>query len=176
MTEMTAAPASAAVRERASSLANEAMLTIALQVRRLGSKEPEDGTFIFRWWADLQFLIVSLRRLRRIAELASKVDDSSQSIKAAIETFDRALPYLAVMRNVGEHIDSYAIDHPKRHHTEVDRRYLQVGTWDGEVFTWLADKNELPLQLNVNDAKAAAVRLYSTVRELARPAPATVSR
>ncbi|MGA9760972.1 MAG: hypothetical protein WBQ14_00910 [Gaiellaceae bacterium] len=103
------------------------MLTIALQARRLGSKEPEDGTFIFRWWADL-------------------------------------------------HIDSYAIDHPKRHHTEVDRRQLQVGTWDGEIFTWLADKNKLPLQLNVNDAKAAAERLYSAVRELARPAHAPASR
>lgn len=55
----------AAALERAKSLANWACYTIALQRRRLQSGEPEDETFIFRWWADLEFLVVTLRRLRR---------------------------------------------------------------------------------------------------------------
>src|SRR5438105_1232151 len=102
------------------------MHTVALQVRRLSTTEPEDETFVGRWWADLQFLIVALRRLRRAAELALRADSRGGSVAAAIEAFDARLPGLLVMRNVGEHIDSYALDDPKRHHSEIDRRQLQV--------------------------------------------------
>src|SRR6185503_12268591 len=48
-------PSDAAILERASSLASEAMWTFAMQIRRLRSKEPEDKEFSLRWWADLQF-------------------------------------------------------------------------------------------------------------------------
>lgn len=75
-------PASDATRERAFSLANEAMYTVAPQVGRLGSSEPEDQVFIFRWCADLQFLIVALRRLRRAASLALQVPSVASEIKA----------------------------------------------------------------------------------------------
>ena len=54
----------AVIPERAKSFCNEACFTIALQHRRLKTTEPEDGVFVFRWHADLQFLIVALRRLR----------------------------------------------------------------------------------------------------------------
>jgi hypothetical protein len=161
-------PSQAAIRERAFSLANEAMFTVALQIRRLDSKEPEDESFIFRWWADLQFLIVVLRRLRRVAQLAAEADDASHSVHSAIEVFDAELPGLTTMRNVGEHIDAYALDDPKRHHPYVDRRQLQVGRWDGRTYTWLQDKSEQPLRLNVDEAKAAAERLYTTIRQLAK--------
>ena len=66
-------PSDAAIMERARSLANEAMFTLALQRRRIRSNGPEDDIFVMRWWADLQFLIVALRRLRRTAELAGRV-------------------------------------------------------------------------------------------------------
>ena len=65
-------PSDAAILERARSLATEAISTVALQRRRPRSTEPEDGVFVFRWWADLQFLIVALRRLRRAAQLAAR--------------------------------------------------------------------------------------------------------
>lgn len=57
--------------ERARSLANEATFTVALQRRRVRSKEPEDDAFVVRWWADRQLFIVALRRLRRAAEFAT---------------------------------------------------------------------------------------------------------
>jgi hypothetical protein len=126
-------PSDAAVAERAYSLCNEAVFTIALQCRRIRSVEPEDDTFVFRWWADLQFLIVALRRLRRSAQILSK----HAPIQNALRHFDLALPGLDRMRNVGEHIDAYAIDNPKCHHGEITRRALQVGHWDGTVFKWL---------------------------------------
>lgn len=115
-----------AMIERAWSLMNESMRAIDLQRRRLRSSEPEDADFIFRWWVDLQFLIVALRRLRRSAELATRVSTAKSIIADAIEQFDRELPMLQKMRNVGEHIDDYAVDSEKRRHKDVERFSLQV--------------------------------------------------
>lgn len=148
--------------ERACSLANEAILTIELQRRRLRSNEPEDCSFVFRWWADLQFLIVALRRLRRTSELASSVPSAKAEMNDAIKRFDESLPMLLTMRNVGEHVDDYALDSSRRRHKQVDRKMLQVGTWDGTTYTWLGET------LNVDDAHAAAVTLYSSIRRAAQ--------
>jgi hypothetical protein len=142
-------PSDAAILERAKSLCNEACFTIALQHRRLQTTEPEDEVFVMRWWADVQFLIVALRRLRRSAELAARVPSISGDLRAAIRKFDNALPTVAKMRNVGEHIDNYGVDAPKRHHPDIDRRQLQVGTWDGTVFRWLGS------ELDIDDAMQA---------------------
>jgi hypothetical protein len=87
-------PTDAGTAERARSLANEAVHMVALQRRRLQSDEPEDETFIFRRWADFQFLIVSLRRLRLAALLAAIPDSNRAVIKKAIIEFDEALPDL----------------------------------------------------------------------------------
>lgn len=139
------------------------MHTIALQVRRLESEEPEDKTFVLRWWADLQFLIVALRRLRRAAELAATADDENGRVRAALNTFDRRLPALAVMRNVGEHLDAYGADSPTRHRKTIDRRQLQVGTFDGYKYRWLVDEHGQQLELDIDEAKAAAEELFSAI-------------
>jgi hypothetical protein len=57
--------------------------TVALQRRRLRSTEPEDKDFILHWFADLQFLIVSLRRLRRSAAIAAHVPLVAAEIRRA---------------------------------------------------------------------------------------------
>ena len=152
----------AVVLERAWSLVNEAMFTIALQHRRLHSIEPEDDIFILRWWADLQLLIVALTRVRRAAGVAARVPKVAAPITAAIQVFDQAIPNLRVMRNVGEHIDDYAVDGPRRRHKEVTHQQLQVGTWDGTVFKWLG-KQQLR-ELNVDHVLTAAENLHSAVR------------
>lgn len=146
-------PSDAAILERARSLATEAISTVALQRRRLASAEPEDDVFVFRWWADLQFLIVALRRLRRTAQLAGRIPTAAGATQTALQTFDTALPALAQMRNVGEHIDEYALDAPRRHHKDIDRRQLQVGSFDGVTYEWLGGA------LNVDDALAAGEEL-----------------
>jgi hypothetical protein len=66
------APSPTATFERARRLANIAVWTAQLQRRRLFTNEPEDGVFLFRRWADFQFFIVALTRVRRAAVLASK--------------------------------------------------------------------------------------------------------
>jgi len=148
----------AAKIDRARSLCNQACWTIALQVRRLRSEEPEDQEFVFRFWSDLQFLIVMLRRMRKAALIAAFEPD----ITNAIAEFDCTLPDLAKMRNVGEHIDDYAADSPKRRHRDVSRSTLQVGEFDGTVFSWVGG------DLNIDEALRAAERLFAAVRDAAR--------
>jgi hypothetical protein len=154
------APSKRAKIERAFSLANEAMFTVALQVRRLRSSEPEDETFVFRWWADLQFLIVALRRLRRIANLSLKLSTWDDRLRDACRKFDATLEGLNVMRNVGEHLDDYASDAGWK--KSIGRRQLQVGSWDGTTYTWLDRK------LNVDVARAATEKLFDAIRALNR--------
>jgi hypothetical protein len=159
-------PPDAVVLERARSFANEAMWAVALQRRRIRSTEPEDRRFVFRWWVDLQFLIVALRRLRRAAELASRVASAGPSVALALKKFDEALPQLSVMRNVGEHIDDYLLGNSKTRHKQVSRGMLQSGTWDGVTYTWLNES------LNVDGAHDAAFQLFSALRTACRSAPA----
>jgi hypothetical protein len=98
-----------AILQRAICLCNEACFAVALQHRRLRSTEPEDDTFVFRWWVDLQFLIVALRRLRRSAEIAECIPMLADLINVALRGFDEAVPGLAKMRNVGEHVEDYGL-------------------------------------------------------------------
>lgn len=157
-------PSGAVILERAKSFCNEACFTVALQHRRLKTTEPEDRVFVFRWHADLQFLIVALRRLRRAAVLAADEPAVSISLRTAIAEFDRCLPDLAKMRNVGEHIDEYVHEGTKqsrdrRQHKEVRRGGLQSSSWDGTVFNWLG------VELDIDIALKAAETLFAAVSE-----------
>jgi hypothetical protein len=153
----------AAVSERALSLMNEAMFTVDLQTRRVRGREPEDEVFAMRWWADLQFLIVALRRLRRAAELGRHgLPETKEAIEGAIRSFDGDLPDLAAMRNVGEHIDDYVRERGRLR--DVERSGLQVGAFDGTTFQWL-DR-----ELNVDNARQAAERLYLSGRNAIKTA------
>jgi hypothetical protein len=149
-------PSDAAIIERAHSLANEAVHMVALQRRRLQSEEPEDQAFVFRRWADFQFLIISLRRLRLAGLLAAKPKASRAAVKTAIREFDKALPDLQKLRNVGEHIDEYAME--KGRDRSVNRRALQVGSFDSTMLEWFGGR------LNVDEALVAAENLYRAIK------------
>jgi hypothetical protein len=83
-----------AIYERARRLANVAVWTVHLQNRRIDSDEPEDQDFVLRRFADIDFFVTAMWRLRRAAELASKVEPISANIKEALEEFDKATPQL----------------------------------------------------------------------------------
>lgn len=148
-------PSDAAMIERAHSLANEAIHMVTRQRRRLQSEEPEDETFVFRRWADFQFFIVSLRRLRQSALLAARAKASKADIENAVREFDESLPDLRKMRNVGEHVDEYAVERGRDR--SIDRRALQAGTFDATTLEWLGER------LDADDALAAAERLYRAI-------------
>jgi hypothetical protein len=127
------------ILERTVRLANVEMKTVALQWRRTRAVEPEDAYFHLRWWADLQFFILSLYRLRTSVRIAHNVSDTKirHSISEAINEFDKALPNLKTLRDIGEHQNEYAVDNPKRHVKTVDRKQLEVGSWNGTEYEWL---------------------------------------
>lgn len=149
-------PSDAATIERARSLANEAVHMVALQRRRLQSNEPEDETFVFRGWADFQFLIVSLRRLRLAALLAARSESNRAAIESAISEFDEALPDLRKMRNVGEHIHEYAIEDGRDR--SVSRLALQAGSFDNVALDWLGGR------LDADEALVAAEVLHNAIK------------
>ena len=152
-----APPTPAATLERARSLTNEAMLAVVLQRRRLTTREPEDDKFVFRPWADFQFFIVALRRLRRAAAIAA----DQPRVQEALAAFDIALPFLSKLRNVGEHIDEYAVDDPRYRGGSpggrVSRRELQVGEWGENAWNWLGERVDL------DAAVTAAEQLHDAV-------------
>lgn len=154
-------PSDPIILERALSFANEAMFTLDLQWRRVHTEEPNDRVFPMRVFADLYFFIVTLQRLRRAVTLACHIESKAAELRAALEEFDRSLPVLKVMRNVGEHFDEYARDGARRRHREVDRRSLQVGTWDGTSYQWLDQTMDL------RAAREAARHLYAALRRAA---------
>jgi hypothetical protein len=147
-----------ATYERALRLANVSMRTIALQCRRLRSEEPEDSTFILRRWADFDFLIVALTRLRRAASIAKSLPQISAQVAGAIDKFDDALPSIKQQRDIAEHIDEYAVDSVRRHDKTVDRKQLEVGTIDEESLEWLGQKIEIAAALSASEALFAAVK------------------
>lgn len=152
-------PSHAATYERARRLANVEVWTIALQVRRLRSKEPEDGDFHFRKWADFQFLIVALTRLRRAAVLAGKVPTINRDIQSSIQQFDTALPKLKDMRNIAEHFDAYAMEEGKMSGQDgISRRGLEVGVISDTSFQWFGHT------LNSDTAMKAADKLFEAIK------------
>jgi hypothetical protein len=132
------------------------MWTIALQVRRLRTKEPEDGEFLFRKWADFQFLIVALWRLRRTAELASRVPEIAGQIRHAIIAFDTVIPDLKKMRDVAEHFDEYALDSGRD--KSISRRSLEVASVGPTRFEWLG------FTLDTESAVEASSELFAAIK------------
>jgi hypothetical protein len=149
----------AATYERARRLANIAIWSVHVQCRRLRAAEPEDADFVLRKWADFEFLVVALTRLRRAARLAAQVPGLESSLLAAIKTFDSTLPGLKRFRNVAEHIDDYAVDRGRER--SVDRRSLEVSTFnsEGPTLHWLGSA------LNATEALQASERLFTAVKQ-----------
>jgi hypothetical protein len=134
----TAPPSPEAILDRALTFALEGLQAADVQLQRARQEAASGPGGAFQWWIDLQFFIVALRRLRRAAELALRASDQRPPIQRAIEAFDEALPDLPLLRNVGEHIDEYAVG--KGFDSSVKWQQLQVGGWDGVTFEWLGTK------------------------------------
>jgi len=135
---------------RARRLANILVWTIDLQVHRLKSEESKDKEFVFRRWADFEFLVIALIRLRKIANLIVKeIKTTKDIIEPAIKEFDKNLPNLKKVRDVTLHIDDYAMDNGRL--DDVSRYELEVGEFGDEEWNWLGCK--------INSSKAYSVSL-----------------
>jgi hypothetical protein len=148
--------------ERAARFASEGLRGVDIQIRRMGSTEPEDSEWDFRTWMDIQFLIIALWAVRQGGQLAARVDEACG---VALIAFDEACPNLGTMRHVFQHFDEYSIDHQKRRQRRADtgdlvgRRALEVGWWSSEEFWWLGGI------LNIPGARASAAALCASIRQ-----------
>lgn len=77
-------------------------------------------------------------------------------IESAISEFDETLPDLRKLRNVGEHIDEYAIE--KGRDRSVNRLALQAGSFDNVALDWLGGR------LDADEALVAAEALHSAIK------------
>ena len=159
MSSSNTTPDSEEILYRAVMRANRAMFAIDMQVRRIGSSEPEDGEFLARRIADFEFLIVAATRLRRAANLAKRAPETSTQITNALVQFDQSLPGLKKLRDIAEHIDDYSVD--KGNDESIDRMYLEncMVTGSGQTWTWLGES------INTDDLRNASSALF---RELKR--------
>lgn len=156
------APSDGTILDRALTFAMEGLRAADVQLKRAREESSSEPGGAFQWWIDLQFFIVALRRLRRAAELATRVPRQREAIRAAIAAFDEDLPDLRLLRDVGEHIDAYALG--AGYEKSVRWRQLQVGGWDGKTFQWLG------IDLDAEKALEAARQLvgeleWARVRE-----------
>ena len=109
--------------------------------------------------ADFEFLIMIISRLRRAACLAQQATEATDSVKNAINAFDKALPTLKKLRDVAEHIDEYSMDNGRN--KSVSRMDLEVSslTHHGQTFTWLGES------INVDRALEASTALFKSIKE-----------
>jgi hypothetical protein len=146
--------------DRSRSYANLAVWTISLQIRRISQDTPEDEDFIFRRWADYQFLIVALRRLRRAVEISLKVGAVSEEVGKALKLFDERTSFTKIFRDVEEHIDNYVLNHDKKHHKNIEAGQLQVAAIGYDKLEWLG------YELSVDEVHKASCDLFETLKEV----------
>jgi hypothetical protein len=149
-----------ALVERMKSEATQWINAVHMQHRRISHPlvdVDEPGAEVWRQEIDLHFLLVSLTRLRRAVGLVTRVAALRASVLERVSEFDDRLPYLPLLRNVGEHFDDYTVGQGRK--TEVRRAELQTWAFDRDtsgqlVWRWLGE------QLNLAEAHSSAVNLY----------------
>lgn len=146
MQHSTGKQSDAAKYERARRVANLALWTLSVQLRRLNGEEPEDKDFPLRRWSDFHFFIWALVRFRKACQIASKIPSIQTAMSTELNKFDSVLPNLIKMRDVAEHIEDYALSKGKDR--TISRQSLEVGSFDGETWSWLEFEINCPKALS----------------------------
>ena len=147
--------------ERLRSEATTWVNAVALQAGRIDRRhrkrylEPAEGEALE---VDLHFFLVALVRLRRcVSRVGEHVSAMQPWLNRHLSSFDEAIPSLAKLRNVSEHIDEYNLDVGRD--SAVSRRQVQNWYMDstaggGLIWGWLGER------LDVEAANRAAITLY----------------
>lgn len=154
-------PSAAVVVERLRTEATTWSNAVALQAGRIDRRhrkrylEPAEAEALE---VDLHFFLVALVRLRRcVSRVGSHVSAIEPSLSRHLRSFDEAIPSLAKLRNVSEHIDEYNLDAGRD--SSVSRRQVQTWYMDsspsgGLIWGWLGER------LDVGAADRGAMTLY----------------
>jgi len=134
------------------SFATEWIKGIHLFEYRLLHDLPEDKIFehkIFRDDIDFSCFLIACRRLERAVALGYGVWDNKvekKKLKIVLEKFKKETPYLAPLRNVGEHFDDYLLQKGKNKSINSSGlRVYSVGYEKGKTYEidWLNYKIDL---------------------------------
>lgn len=122
--------------ELAASLANLFMRATAMQADRLVAVDRSASARFqdvedWRREADLQFMAVSARRIRRIAEAVQEIT-GDDTLRKEIGAFEQSLPTLKLLRDVHEHLDEYL--QGGGHDDNVSPSNLRVGITGSMAF------------------------------------------
>jgi len=151
------------IMEMSWSFTTEWIRGIHLFEYRLLNNLPEDKFFngkIFRDDVDFQCFLIACRRLERAVMMAYKVwDDTTEKkkLKKVLDIFKKETPYLAPLRNVGEHFDDYLFQKGKN--KSIDSSGLRVYSVEfekGETY----EVDWLNYRINLKQATKAADTLY----------------
>jgi hypothetical protein len=115
--------------------------------------------------ADFEFLLGALQRLRLAAALAATIPPLRAEVGNALTDFDRALPMVRKLRNIGEHLDEHAFG--------PDWRRLDGASRGPASFEWLGE------EIAFDSAQIAADTLLAQLgqcRDLLRPIAANLAR
>jgi len=147
--------------EEARHFANVYVHSVQLQISRI--RQPPTEEFPLASTVDFEFLLISLRKLRRAAELVQRIPPVQLDMDLAIKRFDSALPYLAVLRNASEHFDE--------HLEGRDRGKCLVQNYPSSFSTFLESKGGyvwLNKDINFQDCLNASGALFDAVRNANR--------
>jgi len=134
-------------------LANRAMWTIELQLRRLDSKNLEIEAFEQQALADFQFLLIALDRLEKSANLVNSAVDISEDLNM----FCERMPWLRKLRNAQEHIDEY--QQGKGRDRSIDIAGLHVFHFGQNEIHWLDEKIDLNNILSTSNQLFGAIKM-----------------
>jgi hypothetical protein len=123
--------------------AEDASWTVALQCRRLKADDAGEARRGLRLWADLQMLLVALRRLRRSAELAALAPMVGDDLCVAIAAFDRPLPDLWRLENIETSFECAPV--------------AVADDWSGPVIRWPGGALNIDEALGCSEALVAAM-------------------
>src|SRR5436309_1365343 len=141
--------------ETAKFVSTQAMHSVRLQWERSQREESDDNSWggsAFRQEADLQYFLIALRRLRRVAARVEEITQDTD-LSQGLEAFDAALPDVKRMRDVDEHIDEYLIGRGRDEAVPVGG--LEVTIRRGSTLEWAG------MTLDVDDAFHKAEELYA---------------
>lgn len=125
--------------------AQDARWTVALQCRRLKSEDVGERSRGLRLWADVQMLLIALRRLRRSAELAALAPGARDDLSVAIAAFDRPLPDLWRLGDM---------------EVQFERALVAVADdWSGPVIQWPGGVLNIDDALRCSEALLAAMMM-----------------
>jgi hypothetical protein len=144
------------IYERVRHLANVAVWSIDLQVRRIKESDTADGQFIFRRWMDYHFLIVALSRLLLTTKQLLVITELKPQIEPSIQKFEAAFPWLRDLRNVVAHFDEYPIGKGKN--KKMMREGTEVAIMSEEQLSWLG------FEIRPQDALIESASLFKAVQ------------